>query len=359
MCPHCSKLCCLACMSQWLGPQNRGTRCPHCQSPLDSVAQLVKCRWAGEVTKHLQTMQKHSILLDKHDIKCSAHAGEKIDIYCLDCCTSICHRCALFDSVHFAHTFLTLDEVYESHKASVEQSVTAARERHNQLAALVLDTRHALDELRSAKERRYKQLNMFQYLRARIADKLAPSSSATLSEEQVLTKRATELEAKSHELQAVIEHAERELNQRTKCELIEKSDELIRMCNPTAPSAPEKPTPSSSSSAAVAASTSSSSTQQAPPTRPPPPSAPPLPTPGTESYPILAFLAESAAVAAATTTTALAPTAIGGEQPQQQQQQQQVRSIVQLVTYSLHSILVSNFFLLFLLVLVIAIVLRS
>ena len=210
MCSHCSKLCCLACIEQWLATPNSGKRCPHCQGSLASAGQLIKFRWADDVTRHFETTppppdEQH------HDVhKCSKHAGEKIDIFCLDCRTSICHRCALFGSAHFAHTFLALDEVCESHKASMKQSVAKALARHTRLVARLLDARHALDEFHTAKKRRYKQLNMFDYLHELATDKLAPCSSVTFREEQYLTNRVAELNVKLHELKAAIEHAERE-----------------------------------------------------------------------------------------------------------------------------------------------------
>ena len=50
MCPTCSKICCLSCISKWL--TERRSQCPHCRAPL-FVSGLVNCRFMEDVS-HVQ-----------------------------------------------------------------------------------------------------------------------------------------------------------------------------------------------------------------------------------------------------------------------------------------------------------------
>ena len=54
LCPHCSKLCCFACIHRWLVEQR--SQCPHCRLPL-RPHELVNCRWVGDVTQQLESLQ--------------------------------------------------------------------------------------------------------------------------------------------------------------------------------------------------------------------------------------------------------------------------------------------------------------
>ena len=54
LCPHCSKLCCFACIHRWLVEQR--SHCPHCRLPL-RPHELVNCRWVGDVTQQLESLQ--------------------------------------------------------------------------------------------------------------------------------------------------------------------------------------------------------------------------------------------------------------------------------------------------------------
>lgn len=57
LCPHCSKLCCYACVRRWLTEQR--SQCPHCRAALH-LHELVNCRWVEEVTQQIETMQQTS-----------------------------------------------------------------------------------------------------------------------------------------------------------------------------------------------------------------------------------------------------------------------------------------------------------
>ena len=59
LCPHCSKLCCYACIHRWLTEQR--SQCPHCRASLH-INELVNCRWAEEITQRLDTLQACSTL---------------------------------------------------------------------------------------------------------------------------------------------------------------------------------------------------------------------------------------------------------------------------------------------------------
>lgn len=106
LCPHCSKLCCFACISRWLTEQRN--QCPHCRAPLH-ITELVNCRWAEEITQRLDTLQQcnssfgstggnkarmANALVDGKDffnqanekeMKCDQHKQEKLSVFCLTC----------------------------------------------------------------------------------------------------------------------------------------------------------------------------------------------------------------------------------------------------------------------------------
>jgi hypothetical protein len=48
MCPTCSKICCLQCISRWL--TERKSQCPHCRSALH-IQSLVNCRFMDDVSQ--------------------------------------------------------------------------------------------------------------------------------------------------------------------------------------------------------------------------------------------------------------------------------------------------------------------
>uniref|UniRef100_A0A1I8JRE6 RING-type domain-containing protein n=1 Tax=Macrostomum lignano TaxID=282301 RepID=A0A1I8JRE6_9PLAT len=54
LCPHCSKLCCFVCICRWITEQR--PQCPHCRARL-RIQDLVKCRWADDVTSQLDQLQ--------------------------------------------------------------------------------------------------------------------------------------------------------------------------------------------------------------------------------------------------------------------------------------------------------------
>lgn len=107
LCPHCSKPCCLECISKWL---TQSRHCPHCRATIHA-SELVNCRWLEEVVDSLQQICA--------TIKSGEPAGrdvcllhrEKLSVYCFTCKHCICHQCALWGGTHSGHTFKKLGEI--------------------------------------------------------------------------------------------------------------------------------------------------------------------------------------------------------------------------------------------------------
>lgn len=83
LCPHCSKLCCFACISRWLTEQRN--QCPHCRAPLH-ISELVNCRWAEEITQRLDTLQQCNSLASTRNKQAmlASGAGGHIEVGCCD-----------------------------------------------------------------------------------------------------------------------------------------------------------------------------------------------------------------------------------------------------------------------------------
>lgn len=187
LCPHCSKLCCFACISRWLTEQR--SQCPHCRSPLQ-ISELVNCRWAEEITQRLDTLQQCSSLMSSRKIsrsggqnegggdydatslggsnggmsslndlgasskdnKCDLHKQEKLSVYCLTCKKSICHQCALFGGTHTSHHFKPIDEVYEFHRDQILEQVKLLKKRHAELLTLIQEVERSIESVKGAKD---------------------------------------------------------------------------------------------------------------------------------------------------------------------------------------------------------------
>lgn len=112
LCPHCSKLCCYACIHRWLTETR--PQCPHCRAALQ-ISELVNCRWAEEITQRLDSLQQCNSLISNRKLieanahselfggtsniignkenRCDVHKQEKLSVYCLTCMKSICSTC--------------------------------------------------------------------------------------------------------------------------------------------------------------------------------------------------------------------------------------------------------------------------
>ena len=217
MCPHCSKLCCAACIEHWLSGTINNTTCPHCRAPL-SVSTVVRCPWASDLK------QTCSFVLAHQDM-CTLHPNQQVSVFCVECHTCICQLCALFDhqtattstngDIRSSHTFVNLHDEYQSHKARVECSIATLRKHRVALAAQVKQ-----------------QLDTFRYLRFRLEQKLAKSSKVApaLSKKQLHIKRIVEQKHQVEQMQALLDKCELELMRCSQSKLIELSGQLVNMC---------------------------------------------------------------------------------------------------------------------------------
>jgi hypothetical protein len=237
LCPHCSKLCCYACIHRWLTQQR--SQCPHCRAPL-LLNELVNCRWAEEVTQRLDTLQQCSIsnskrsksqleldvntgANDSKDNKCEIHKGEKISVYCVVCKKCICHQCALF-GVHASHSFRQLDEVYDSHKEQILQHVEDLKRRHRDLVSLVLDVERNIDNVKAAKEDRVREIrNAVELMIARLESQLKKKLVNLMGHRNKIGQE-TEI------MEEIVCDIERDISKISKSELIEKQVDIIEKC---------------------------------------------------------------------------------------------------------------------------------
>ena len=84
---------CSECIQRWLLQE---PSCPHCRAPLRRD-QLVNCRWADEVTQHLDAaplMDAASAAAQQADADLCALHGTRLSAFCNDCNT--CARLCLF-----------------------------------------------------------------------------------------------------------------------------------------------------------------------------------------------------------------------------------------------------------------------
>ena len=296
LCPHCSKLCCYACIHRWLTEQR--SQCPHCRASLH-INELVNCRWAEEVTQRLDTLQQcsinnHNSLLNSlslhelkqqqqqqlmssrdnsadsatqangkdgaigggggggfssRDKKCDIHKVEKLTVFCLTCGKCICHQCALFGGMHTSHTFKPIDDVYTEHKELIAHHVKSLKKCFNDLAGLVNEVERNIDGVKRAKEERVREIrNAVELMIARLDNQL---KNKVLS----LMSRRNSLSQESETVEATMREVERELRTKTKSELIAMSGELVQKCEKqlTVSRQPLMPMPTTSAVLAAAA----------------------------------------------------------------------------------------------------------
>ncbi|KAM3963425.1 LOW QUALITY PROTEIN: uncharacterized protein ACR2FA_002362 [Aphomia sociella] len=216
LCPHCSKLCCYACVRRWLTEQR--SQCPHCRAALH-LHELVNCRWVEEVTQQIETMQQQHVQLC---LQCPTHQ-EKLTVYCWTCRRCICHRCALWGGMHSGHTFKPLEEVYEQHVTQIRDEVAQLRRRLMELISLVQDVERNVESVRAAKDERVREIrNAVELMISRLDSALKAKLLTLMGQKNSLTQETEQLE---HLLQEI----ERQLHTSTRSELIARSGELLKM----------------------------------------------------------------------------------------------------------------------------------
>ncbi|XP_039746622.1 uncharacterized protein LOC120624248 isoform X2 [Pararge aegeria] len=221
LCPHCSKLCCYACVRRWLTEQR--SQCPHCRAALH-LHELVNCRWVEEVTQQIETMQQTNSACQRESFRdrCPTHQ-EKLTVYCWTCRRCICHQCALWGGTHSGHTFKPLEEVYNQHVTQIRDEVSQLRRRIMELISLVQDVERNVESVRSAKDERVREIrNAVELMISRLDSALKAKLLTLMGQKNSLTQETEQLE---HLLQEV----EHQLHSSTRSELIAKSGELSKM----------------------------------------------------------------------------------------------------------------------------------
>ncbi|VVC89753.1 unnamed protein product [Leptidea sinapis] len=221
LCPHCSKLCCYACIRRWLTEQR--SQCPHCRASLH-LHELVNCRWVEEVTQQIETMQQTNSACqrDSYRDRCPSHQ-EKLSVYCWTCRRCICHQCALWGGTHSGHTFKPLEEVYDQHVTQIRDEISQLRRRLLELISLFQDVERNVESVRAAKDERVREIrNAVELMISRLDSALKAKLLTLMGQKNSLTQETEQLE---HLLQEV----EHKLHTSTRSELITRSGELMQM----------------------------------------------------------------------------------------------------------------------------------
>ncbi|XP_054723895.1 uncharacterized protein LOC129234017 [Uloborus diversus] len=219
LCPHCSKLCCYACIRRWLTEQR--SQCPHCRASLH-IHELVNCRWVEEVTQQLDTLQLVGAVKDDSSDKekCKTHK-EKLSVYCRNCKQCICHQCALWGGTHSDHVFKPLDEIYEQHVSQIKEEFVRLRRRLAELISLVQEVEKSVESVRSAKDDRVHEIrhaveHMISRLDAQLKSKLL-----------TLMAQKNSLSQETEQLETILKSVEQQLSSSCKNELITMSPDIL------------------------------------------------------------------------------------------------------------------------------------
>jgi len=147
LCPRCSHICCLDCISKWLEDHSQ---CPHCRSEL-SVHDLVRANFVEEVNQELEKFAKRGSGVAEE--LCQAH-GSSLQYFCRTCSTSICADCAMFSDVHKGHQFERLEQVYGTRTAGIREKVEKLRQRLAWLASITVQVENRMESVGGAKRER-------------------------------------------------------------------------------------------------------------------------------------------------------------------------------------------------------------
>jgi tripartite motif-containing protein 37 len=277
LCPHCSKLCCFACIHRWLTEQR--PNCPHCRASLQ-IGELVNCRWAEEVTQRLDTLQQCGSLLSakararlimngdgicedasmcsgnestlecgnilsvdftNKDVKCEVHKTEKLSVYCLTCSKCICSQCALFDDTHASHSFKKLDEIYEYHREQIQEQIRTFRRRHTELANMVQEVERSIDNVKGAKDERVREIrNAVELMVCRLENQMKSKILTLMSQRNKLSQETETMET-------LMQDVERDIKTKSKSELIFKQMDILQKCQQITKRMPSFVTATSSS----------------------------------------------------------------------------------------------------------------
>uniref|UniRef100_A0A8D9EEL0 E3 ubiquitin-protein ligase TRIM37 n=1 Tax=Cacopsylla melanoneura TaxID=428564 RepID=A0A8D9EEL0_9HEMI len=227
LCPHCSKLCCLACIGRWLTEQR--SQCPHCRATLH-MSDLVNCRWMEEVTHHLDNLQMNSessvtgagaSSSPRNQLdRCDTHQ-EKLSVYCWSCQRCICPRCALFGG-HTGHSFKPIEEVYESHVQRIKAETVILKRRLLELVSYSQEVDRNIDAVRAAKDERVREIrNAVELMIARLDSQLKAKILQLMSQKSVLTQETEQMEVLLQDLEA-------RLSSNMRSQLISQSNNLLQ-----------------------------------------------------------------------------------------------------------------------------------
>ncbi|XP_046391051.1 E3 ubiquitin-protein ligase TRIM37-like isoform X2 [Ischnura elegans] len=229
LCPHCSKLCCFACIRRWLTEQR--SQCPHCRATL-FLFELVNCRWVEDVTQKLESLSAAKSESEgpggsgNDDIpaseRCPDHPGEHMTVFCESCSKCICHRCALWGgTAHAGHSFKPIAEVYEQHVQRIKAEVSELQQRQLKLANVMVKVEHNVEAVREARDDKVNEVH-----RA-VESMILHLDSQLRSNILTLTGRKGLLVQESDKLDAVINDVEHKISTCSHAELIRQSKDIL------------------------------------------------------------------------------------------------------------------------------------
>lgn len=235
LCPHCSKLCCYACIRRWLTEQR--SQCPHCRASLH-LHELVNCRWVEEVTQQLDSLQlgaasggcKGTSNVAREatgpatttEERCPQHKGEKLSVYCWNCRLCICHQCALWGGTHLGHVFKPLEEVHTQQVGQVREQVLSLRRRLLHLLGMVAHVERSVEAVRRAKDLRVHEIrNAVEHMIARLDAQLKGKLLALMAQKNALTQETEQLEQ-------LLQTVEAQLTSCSRSELIGGAPDILR-----------------------------------------------------------------------------------------------------------------------------------
>ena len=149
LCPKCSKMCCLKCITYWLNQRKRS--CPCCRSSL-RVNELVPCRFMDDVYAELERLnikKTETEICDLHEIA--------LNYYCTTCHTLLCSDCAMLEHDK-SHQFKRLKDVYDEHSVILQENIAKLAERQDDLKSLIVSVDENIAQVQTAKKSSVKEL---------------------------------------------------------------------------------------------------------------------------------------------------------------------------------------------------------
>ena len=146
-----------------------------------------------------------------------------MSVYCWTCKVCICHQCALWGGTHSGHTFKPLDEIYDQHVVRVREEVALLRRRLMELISQVQEVERNVENVRSAKDDRVREIrNCVELMIARLDSQLKSKLLVLMGQKNTLSQETEQIEQ-------LLGQVESQLLSASKGQLIAKSEDLLQL----------------------------------------------------------------------------------------------------------------------------------